>query len=397
MSSPATQYRQRPASFPLQQQQQQQQQQPLAQSLIAAEAEQLSAHVIERHRNTTEAVCKSLQARVLELRSDTNKLKRSASELIRETGKRVRSDFKHMVETVHAGTKAQVERETGTKISAIWKRNSGLTEENTMLSTQLSEQKRRSVQHQTDKQSLCHKMARSARTQIASLRREQQAVRDQLAAARDSFDSLRETLQDGVTAFVERETCDAAAQTDAAQTAEASAQTAAVAICTAGVQTGTSCSPVNADAECQTMPASESPVNVDRSRPVRVGDYVVQADELSAALTLGRVMHILPPASDDEEQQQKQAYVQLYERTWRTTQRAGDSIASSATPAGSAVASPIGTAPSSPIEYWRHAINKCTVLPVGSLQVVSCKRGFWGHVIDKEASSRASGRHCWLI
>lgn len=68
--------------------------------------------MIERHRNMTAAACRSLQTRALELRGSNSELKRSASEFIRETGKRIRRDVQTMVDGVYASTKACEQRGT---------------------------------------------------------------------------------------------------------------------------------------------------------------------------------------------------------------------------------------------------------------------------------------------
>ena len=97
------------------------------QRLIHSEAEQLSKHMIQRSKNTMAAVCQTLQTRTVELRGKNLALKRSASELIRETGKHVRRDVQSMVDGVHASTVASEQRAArkacGEKISGIWKRN----------------------------------------------------------------------------------------------------------------------------------------------------------------------------------------------------------------------------------------------------------------------------------
>ena len=101
-SSPAH-HRQRPGmSSPLQTQQQHQQSQAPSRQSLTSMAESLSRHTIAQHRDTTVTVCKTLQTRIVELRGESNALKRSASEMIRSTGKKVRRDLQRIVDTVHA-------------------------------------------------------------------------------------------------------------------------------------------------------------------------------------------------------------------------------------------------------------------------------------------------------
>lgn len=315
-----------PMCFPLQQPQPQS-----SCSLIASEAEQLSKHMIEQHRNTAAAVCKALQTRVLELRGDTNTLKRSAKALIRECGKRVRRDMQMLVDGVNASAHASEQRACGAKINQIWKRNSILTEENTMLQLRLGDETRRAEEQRSSKQRLCDGVGQAARAQAVAtqaVRAELGHLKQQVLVELKAFHELSAAVEAGVVnATAGCGTADAAVQTEAvlgAKAVETSAQTELLEARDSSTQTrGTE--QICTDAACQTVeapaqssPRIESSCNLESHEPPGVGDFVVQASAGRGPI-VGRVMHILPSGGPSENDGRSQAFLQLYERTWRNS------------------------------------------------------------------------------
>ena len=271
--------------------------------------------------------------------------------------------------------------------------------------------------------------------QITGLREEQKLVRAQLEGTGAGLQVLNDSLQRGVdgmppTVTVEpREMTDSTMQTDCnaiATTAEGETQTSSM---TADAQSQTAMELVSTqaaagDTEESVTNAAASSSNSSTILP-KPGDFVVQiGQDGNSSLRspiVGRVVHI---QQHQQHQQQFAAagtsvsstgivssthtvaslgHVQMFERTWRTTQLASDAAAGSG--AGeqydehsrdSICSSPVGTVPTSPIEYWRNftsnvqllmmcvvylnrllvaihvgqKINASTVLPLGSLQVI---------------------------
>lgn len=227
-----------------------------------------------------------------------------------------------------------------------------------MLTTRLSH-----VEEQTQ---LCtERFCANARVQIVELKQAREQVLADLQDFKTAFRSTFERIQAGVIA------------------AEAGCSTN-----NAAVQTEMESDCMREDKSVQTvlLQVDDTSTQTEQSNTSRsggahvgqtaaVGDFVVQAGAGRGPI-VGRVMHILPGNLVDEvsgsqtENRSHYAFVQLYERTcWRKT------------PSSTHAASPAAVSSPSGVEYWQHAINQSQIVPLWSLQVISMKRGLFGHVV----------------
>ena len=203
-----------------------------------------------------------------------------------------------------------------------------------MLQLRVGEETRRAEEQRSGKQRLCDAVAQAARAQAVTAqaaRAELGQLKQQALEELRAVHELSAALEAGVAAATAScSTADAAVQTEAVlgpEVVETSVQTELLAARDSGTQTRGP-EQLCTDSACQTVevPAQSSP-RIESSCSLvahepSVGDFVVQASAGrlgGGPSVVGRVMHILPQGGEEPSGRPNQAYLQLYERTWRNS------------------------------------------------------------------------------